>query len=414
MPDFLVHVVTPDGKKVKIVREAPAQQDLVDNLLIKGYSIISVTETSPSTYKVERLSSNVKDLFKKKNYYQDLAIATKQISTLLGAGITLVNSFHILINSAERNYPLREPFLALYNGLSEGRRPDKVMEEFPHVFSVHYRGLVALGLSTGTLKEAFDSLADDMEKEITIRKKVIAAITYPLFTFATAFLLNLALFIFVLPKIVGIISELDVTLPLITRVLMTVMDYVCNPYFVVLTVLIAGFIFYQFTNYIQTPVGKYNYDHIKLRLPLFGHINRTVYSERFCRSLGLLLKYNVPVQEAIFITGKICSNSFMEQKLIYPLMDAVEQGEFLTEALNATRLLPSSAVQMIAAGEATGDIGACLKDASNLFEMELSSSLQKLITMIEPIMIVLMSVFVLSIMMAIMLPLYQVIQQFGT
>lgn len=413
MPDFLVHGISPDGKKVKIVRDAETQQELVDRLLQQGYTILSVNATAQRVHHVENASANIKNLFKKKNYTQDLAVATRQIATLLGAGITFVNSIHILLRSAEKNYSLSGPFLSLYNGLSEGKRPDKIMEAYPEIFSSHYRGLVSLGLNTGTLKEAFDSLADDMERELNIRKKIIAAITYPIFTFVTAFLLNLGLFIFVLPQIVSIISDLDVELPLVTKLLMATMNYICNPYFVFITIFILSIVFYQVYLYGNTPVGKYNFDNIKLRLPLFGGINRTVYSERFCRSLGLLLKYNVPIQEALFITGKICSNSFMEQRLIYPLMDSIEQGKFLTEALNENKLLPSSAIQLIAAGEATGDIGVCLKEASNLFEMDLTTGLQKLITMIEPLMIVIMSAFVLIIMLAIMLPLYQVIQQFG-
>ena len=413
MPDFLVHGISPDGKKTKFVREAEVQQELVDSLFKQGYTILSVEATARRVHHVENASTNIRKIFRKKDYTQDLAVATRQIATLLGAGITFVNSLHILLKSAEKNYPLAEPFLGLYNGLSEGKRPDKVMEEYPEVFTSHYRGLVALGLNTGTLKEAFDSLADDMERELNIRKKVIAAVTYPIFTFITAFLLNLGLFIFVLPQIVSIIADLDVELPMVTKLLMAVMNYVCNPYFVSITIFVLVVVFYQVHLYGSTPVGKYNFDNIKLRLPLFGNINRTVYSERFCRSLGLLLKYNVPIQEALFITGKICSNSFMEQRLIYPLMDSIEQGSFLTEALNENKLLPPSAIQLIAAGEATGDIGVCLKEASNLFEMDLTTGLQKLITMIEPMMIVFMSAFVLIIMLAIMLPLYQVIQQFG-
>ena len=237
--------------------------------------------------------------------------------------------------------------------------------------------------------------------------------TYPIVTFFLSFVLNIGLFVGVLPKIVDVISDLDTELPWITKVLMSIVGYLCNPYLVVISIVLLFFMAYQIFAYASTPVGKYNIDFMKLRLPVLGYIYRCRYAENFCRSLALLIEYSVPIQEAIFIAGKIADNSFMEQQLIYPIIDAVGEGVFIAKAMRATGLMPLSSVNLLAAGEATGDVSACLKDAAKMLELDLTSALQRSLSLIEPIMIISMSMFVLVLVLAVMLPIYQIIQNIG-
>lgn len=413
MPTFIVQAVSPEGKKTRITREAPGEQIIIDSLLTQGYSIVSIEEGAKNDETIRSIASNIRELFRKHDYSEELSIATRQLAALLSAGITIAEALNILIGSASRRDPLREPFEAILKGVREGKRIDKVMEDYPNVFSPNYRGVVALGMNTGALAESFNSLAEDLEKEVSLKKKMSAAMTYPIITFVISFILNICLFVFVLPKIVVVIADLDVNLPAITRILMAIMDFVCNPLLVFIALGIMLFIFYQIFAYVSTPVGKFNYDLIKLRLPVIGYINRCRYAERFCRSLALLVQYGVPIQEAVFISGKISNNSFMEQKLIYPIIDAVSEGIFIAEAMKRTGLMPSASVGLLAAGEVTGDIVSCLKDAAKMLELDLTSALQRGLTLMEPIMIVVMSAVVLSIVLAVMLPIYQIIQNFG-
>ncbi|MCQ2736820.1 MAG: type II secretion system F family protein [bacterium] len=414
MPTFTIQVVGKDGVKKRLVREGPSQQEVTDPILQQGYSIISVEENGQTEETIKSVTANIKSFFKKRDYSEQLAIATRQLAAMLSSGITIVEALTIMIGSASRRDPLREAFQALLNGLKEGKRIDKIMEDFPHIFTANYRGVVSLGMNTGALANAFTSLAEDLDKEVSMKKKLSAAMTYPAVTFAISLILNICLFVFVLPKIVTVISDLDVELPMITKILMAVMDYVCNPYLVIITLGILMFASYQIFCYVSTPVGKYNFDLIKLRLPVIGYINRCRYAEQFCRSLSLLVQYSVPIQEAIFLSGKISNNSYMEQKLVYPIIDAVNEGVFIAEAMKRTGRMPPLTVSLLAAGEATGDVSSCLKDAAGMLELELSSALQKALTLMEPIMIVIMSFVVLGIVLAVMLPIYQIIQNFGS
>lgn len=412
MPTFVVESVPPGGKKTKSVREARDKQALIDRLLEEKHSIIGIEElTQPESEKFS--FSTLKKFFRKRDYSPELSIATRQLATLLAAGITVTRALEIMIESAGVGDCLREPFTVLLRGINEGKRIDKVMEEFPDVFQPNYRGIVCLGLNTGCLADAFASLAEDLEKEVTLKRNLSAAMTYPIVTFFLSFVLNIALFVGVLPKIVDVIADLDTELPWITQALMAIVGYICNPYLVVITIVLFFFIAYQIFAYASTPVGKYNIDFMKLRLPVLGYIFRCRYAENFCRSLSLLIQYSVPIQEAVFISGKIANNSFMEQKLIYPVIDAIGEGVFIAQAMKKTGLMPVSSINLIAAGEATGDVSQCLKDAAKMLELDLTTALQRSLTLIEPIMIVSMSVFVLILVLAVMLPIYQIIQNVG-
>ena len=412
MPTFVVESVPPGGKKTKSVREARDKQALIDRLLEEKHSIIGIEElTQPESEKFS--FSTLKKFFRKRDYSPELSIATRQLATLLAAGITVTRALEIMIESAGVGDCLREPFTVLLRGINEGKRIDKVMEEFPDVFQPNYRGIVCLGLNTGCLADAFASLAEDLEKEVTLKRNLSAAMTYPIVTFFLSFVLNIALFVGVLPKIVDVIADLDTELPWITQALMAIVGYICNPYLVVITIVLLFFIAYQIFAYASTPVGKYNIDFMKLRLPVLGYIFRCRYAENFCRSLSLLIQYSVPIQEAVFISGKIANNSFMEQKLIYPVIDAIGEGVFIAQAMKKTGLMPVSSINLIAAGEATGDVSQCLKDAAKMLELDLTTALQRSLTLIEPIMIVSMSVFVLILVLAVMLPIYQIIQNVG-
>ncbi len=412
MPIFSVESIPPGGKKTKSVREAKDKQALIDRLLMEKHSIIGIEELAEAPK--ERFSfDTLKRFFRKRDYSPELSIATRQLATLLAAGITVTRAFEIMIESAGVGDCLREPFIFILRGINEGKRIDKLMEEFPDVFKPNYRGIVCLGMNTGCLADAFTSLAEDLEKEVSLKRSLSAAMTYPIVTFFLSFVLNIGLFVGVLPKIVDVIADLDTELPWITKALMAIVGYLCNPYLVIISIVLIFFIAYQIFAYVSTPVGKYNFDFMKLRLPVLGYIFRYRYAENFCRSLALLIQYSVPIQEAIFISGKIADNSFMEQKLIYPTIDAVSEGIFIAQAIKKTGLLPVSSVNLLAAGEATGDVSSCLKDAAKMLELDLTTALQRSLTLIEPIMIVSMSMFVLILVLAVMLPIYQIIQNIG-
>ena len=412
MPTFIVESVPKGGKKTKSVREAKDKQTLIDHLLQAGHTIVGIEEVTE--VKAEKFSlETLKKFFRKKDYSPELSIATRQLATLLTAGITVTRSFEILIESAGVGDALKGPFKVILRGINEGKRIDKVMEEFPDVFKPNYRGIVCLGMNTGCLADAFNSLAEDLEKEVSLKRSLSAAMTYPIVTFFLSFVLNIGLFVGVLPKIVDVISDLDTELPWITKILMAIVGYLCNPYLVIISIVLLFFMAYQIFAYASTPVGKYNIDFMKLRLPVLGYIYRCRYAENFCRSLALLIEYSVPIQEAIFIAGKIADNSFMEQQLIYPIIDAVGEGVFIAKAMRATGLMPLSSVNLLAAGEATGDVSACLKDAAKMLELDLTSALQRSLSLIEPIMIISMSMFVLVLVLAVMLPIYQIIQNIG-
>ncbi|MHC9544358.1 MAG: type II secretion system F family protein [Vulcanimicrobiota bacterium] len=429
MPQFQYRAIDKEGKRVKGVLESNDEKTLLDTLKTQGCTALEVLEIKASvgTAAVEASPSDMADsessqslrktwnhLFGRKVSIEELAVATRQIATMLEAGITINEAFRIVISSAEKGSPIKDMFFEISRLVQQGKSLEKVLSRFPKVFSSHYVSLVAMGLNTGRLQETMSELSNDLEKEHALRKKIIASLTYPLFVFIFTFILNSIIFLYIFPQIINVLVELKVDLPFFTRVMVFLVGLMTNPLYVAAFFVALIIVIIQMQYYISTPIGKFNFDRFKLYIPVFGGINRVIFVERFCRTLSLLFKYGITIQDALLITSNVCANDFLKDSLFRVLINDIHEGTEIDDAMRAHRIIPPHVIHLVAAGVASGELTETLRQAGLLYEMELTNRLQRYVTLIEPIMIILMSTVIFLTVISIMLPLYQVIIRMGT
>jgi type II secretory pathway component PulF len=426
MPQFNFKAVDEKGARIRGTRDALDQLELARDLKGEGLTVIDVVEVrslsslllswDSGSSKAEKFTFTTirQGLTKKEPGLDELVILTRQISALLAAGIPFTESLRIVLNSLEKRSPLVPILTEIYAMIQQGYRPDEAMKKFSSVFSLHYISLITMGMETGRLPETMGTLSSDLEKENTLRKKIVASLTYPVFVFFITFVLNGIIFLVLFPRIIAILQELHINLPLITRIMMAFAKATTNPYALVITAVIFIFMLIQLRLYINTPVGKYHYDRIKLSLPLIGNINKVIFVEKCTRTMSLLFKYAIPIQESLLIAGKVCANTYLYDSLFHPMLDGIREGKDLEQVMRESHFMPSHVIHLVAAGTASGDLVEPLRQASLLYDVELSNTIQRIVTLIEPMMIILMSAFILVTILSIMLPLYQAIIRMAT
>jgi len=431
MPQFQFRAIDKEGKRVRGVLESYDEKALLDSLKAQGLTALEVAEIrSYAAAASEAAQGDTRDadpskpprtlrsswnrLFGRKPSLEDLAVATRQLATILEAGIPISEGFRIVISSAGSGSPLSDVFYEINVQIQQGKSLEKVLARFPKVFSPHYVSLVAMGLNTGRLQETMAELSADLEKENALRKKIIAALTYPLFVFIFTFILNGIIFLYIFPQIINVLLELKVELPVFTKVMVFLVDLMTNPLYVVAFIVATIIILMQMQYYISTPIGKFNYDRFKLYLPVFGGINRVLFVERFCRTLSLLFKYGISIQDALIITSNVCANDFLKDSLFRVIINDIHEGIEIDDAMRIHRIIPPHVIHLVAAGVASGELTETLRQAGLLYELELTNRLQRYVTLIEPIMIVVMSVLIFLTVLSVMLPLYQVIIKLGS
>ncbi|MDQ7826269.1 MAG: type II secretion system F family protein [Candidatus Eremiobacteraeota bacterium] len=411
MPYFHIRGLDTRGKRVKFYRESPSEKKLIEDLKNEGFTILAKEEIKSEEGVSPLLMIAGKSVARPP--VEDLAVATRQLSTILAAGINLPEGLKIIVESSESKSTLREVFREVLASIQQGTRPEAAFRKFPMIFSPQYISLITLGMSTGRLQETLNTLAGDLEKENALRKKIFSALTYPIFTFLFSFLLNGVIFVFILPKIISILLDLKANLPILTKLMYSLTKVASNPIAVIFMLIAAAVIWIQLKYYVATPVGRYNYDMLKLYFPVFGSLNRLIFAERFSRTMGMLCKYGIPIQESITITSKVCGNTFLEEHLFRRLRQEMEEGRHLEEVLAESPFMPQQLTHLVAAGSASGDIADPLRQAAIIYENDIMNSVQKLVTLIEPLMIVFMSAFILITILSIMMPLYHLIQKIG-
>lgn len=426
MAYFQFHAVDPGGKRVTGVREADDSSELSEKLRHEQLTVISIEPHNPDSYMRSlkaRLEQDVlfvnepltlKNLIgRKKPTLQEIAISTRQIATLLNAGITLKDAFRIVISSSEKSSRMRDILADVDRAVQQGIKPETALRRYPEVFSTHYQSLISVGMSSGKLHEAMNTLSSDLERENALRKKVYAALTYPLFTFIFSFFMNMVIFIYVFPRIILILQELKVKMPLVTRGMILAVNILTNPWYLALAIIILTFVYLQFRYYIQTPVGKYHYDKFKLHVPVLGAINRILFLERFGRTMSMLLRYGVTLREAVSVTAAACANVFLVDCLFDVIIRDLSDGREFVDTLKQNPYIPPNVTHLVVAGIASGNLAEPFRHVSHFYEMELENALQRLLTLIEPLMIIIMSAVIFATIISIMLPLYQVVMRMG-
>lgn len=331
---------------------------------------------------------------------QDIALATRQLSSLLSAGIPLVESIGTLAEQVEREQ-LRLVLREVREKVNEGSSLGDALGDYPKVFSPLYVNMVRAGEQAGALDQVLERLADHTEAAVELRGKVSAALTYPALMLLVALAVISFLMVYVIPKITRLFQDRDVELPAITRVVIFASEMMQSYWWVML--ILTGIGAWLFRRWHKSEEGRKKIDAGLLRVPVLGSMLRMVSISRFSSTLSTLMLSGVPVLSAMRIVQNIVNNIVL-RTVLEEAEEAVREGEPMNRPLERSGEFPPMVVHMISVGEKTGDLPKMLERVAITYEGQVKRRLQTLTSLLEPLMILVMGGIVFVIALAVLLP----------
>ncbi len=395
MPVYKYKAINTQGNSVDGFVDADSIKTATDKLKREGVYLSSINE-------VDSTQSESKFRLFKRVSTSELAITTRQFSTLISAGLPLEASLSTLSQQTE-DKKLGQILSQVRDSVSEGRSLANSLSEYNDVFSDIYTSIVKAGEASGTLDIVLLRLADFLEKQAALKSRVQSALVYPLFMFIVGSGVLGFMMTFVIPRITKIFEQSKKALPFMTVALINVSNFFTNNFFILL-ILFVGAVFLGM-RYVKTPKGKILVDSISLRIPIFGRINRMVILSRFTRTLGTLLSSGIPLLDALKISGEVSGNQIYINSL-NNVSENVKEGTSLANPLEQTGVFPPLMTRMIAVGEQTGELEEMLNRVADTYDQQVDTSLSTLTSLLEPVMILVMGGIVGFIVFAILLPIF--------
>lgn len=409
------------GQENTGVIDASNSNDAVAQLRQSGYFPTSVLEegaagssakaVKKTATKLARTSAEEKvrkPLFKKSTIKPKvLMIFTRQLATLIDAGLPLLRSLTVLAKQ-ERDLVLKSTITQLADTVQGGSTFSESLAGHPKIFNKLYVNMVKAGELGGVLELVLIRLAEFQEKAQKIKNKVVAAMFYPLIVLVIAVVIMGFLLVFIVPKFEQIFKDMlnGKPLPGLTVFVITVSNLLKNNILIIIPCVVA--IVFGYRIFAATPAGKVILDRIKLKMPLFGDLIRKTAISRFTRTLGTLVTSGVPILQALNITRETAGNQVIADA-ITKVHDSVKEGESIVQPLEASGVFPPMVISMIDVGEETGQLPEMLLKIAEVFDDEVDNAVSGLTSLLEPIMIVFLAVVVGTIVIALFLPLISII-----
>lgn len=382
MSSFIYKAV--DGNN-KIVEGSLQSSSIANAREVLNKQNIRLISIKPSSSKIAILSKFSKTKIKSK----DLVVFTRQLSTMVNAGVPLPKSLSTLQNQTE-NKKLKEIVGKLNKSIEGGSTFAEALSLFPNVFSSVYINMVRAGEAGGILDDILDKLALQQEKDATIKRKFKSAMTYPTVLICITVLVFIGLMTFVIPNLAKIITELsteNAQIPLLTRLMLGLSDFMTTYWYILLAVTFT--IVYFLRKYVKSPSGGLKKDQVILRIPIIKTVITKIAVARFARTFASLMGAGVSVLESLEITSKAIGNKVLEKELEKAAID-IATGKTVSSSLSKSHVFPPIVPQMLAIGEETGKIDTILIKVADFYEEEVDATLDSLGSIIEPIMILIM------------------------
>lgn len=336
---------------------------------------------------------------------KDIVILSRQLATLFQAQVSALRVFRLLAGETE-NALLRSKLLVIADDLQSGSSISVALAKHPKVFSDFYVSMVKSGEESGKLDEIFEYLASYLDRTYELTSKVRGALIYPAFVVVTFFTVMILMFTMVIPKISGILTESGTELPIYTTIILGVSNFLVEYGIIILAILMVVAFFV--IRFIRTPAGREVYDRLKLNVPYISTLFRKLYLSRLADNMSTMLTSGIPIVRAIELTGNIIDNK-VYQGILIEASEAVKGGKTLSEALtNKPHEIPGIMVQMTKVGEETGEVGSILKTLANFYTREVKTAVDALVSLIEPVMIVLLGGGVAVLLASVLVPIYNI------
>lgn len=395
------------GKAVKGFRDAENARALRGVLRREGILLTLATEEGERKQKAKR---NI-DLFAflRRPSASDIAIMTRQLATLVRAGVPLVDSVAALTEQVEKEQ-LQLVLTGVRESLNEGTSFAKSLAMHPKVFAPLYVNMVAAGEASGSLESVLERLADFMESQARLKGKVMASLAYPVLMAFIGTVLVGFLMVAVVPKVTAIFENLGQALPWYTALLIFVSDILGGYWWLMLLVTVVGV--WWVKRWKSKPEGQLKWDTLKLKLPLFGRLNLLVAVSRFTRTLATLLASGVQLLAAMEIGKNVLENARLEG-VVKEAIGSIREGESIAEPLKRSGQFPPMVTHMIAVGERSGQLEQMLENVSRAYEADVETRVAALTSLLEPLMILVMGAVVGFIAMSILMPMVQMNELVG-
>ncbi len=400
MAIFGYKVRSSQGNVLTGSMEAREQRMVVDRLRRQRFIILEIGEIRKNALKDVLDSVN---FLKRKVRQKDLVLFSRQLSTLIGAGVPIVQGLTILLNQVD-NPAFKTVITSVREDIESGTSITEALSRHPAVFSELYVNMVRSGELGGILDVILERLSGYLESAATLRGKIRSAMVYPAVIAFVAGAVTAFLVIVVVPAFVKIFEQAGAELPLPTRILLMFSNFLKH-YIIFIIIGLIVFVV-GLRQYYRTEAGSMRIDTMLLRVPIFGPLLRKVAVAKFTRTFGTLVKSGVPILQALETVAKTSGNRVIE-KAVLAAKEAIREGERISQPLRESGVFPPMVTQMISVGEETGNLDAMLSKIAEFYEQEVDAAVSALTSMIEPVVIVFMGIIVGAIAISMYMPMFQ-------
>jgi type IV pilus assembly protein PilC len=393
------------GKVVKGRVDASGEASVVTRLRTMGIAPITIKQVSAGTGLNRDISLG--GVFDKKVSIKDLAVMSRQLATMIGAGLPLLKALTILVDQSE-NPKLSSTLDEVRSGVEEGSSFSDSLAKHPRIFPPIFVNLVRAGEVGGFLETSLDSVAKNYEKEVELKATIKSALTYPVVVLIMALLAVVGMILFIVPVFEDLFADLGGELPLPTRILVVISQNMVwlGPLIIVLA--IVGTIWWRANRH--TPKFRSVWEPALLKMPVFGELFKKIAIARFTRNFGTMIGAGVPILQALSIVGSTSGNWQIEQA-VQSVQDSVRQGRSIAAPLATEPIFPTMVTQMIAVGEDSGALETMLEKISDFYDSEVQSTTEALTSLIEPLMIAFLGVILGGMIVALYLPIFDIFNQ---
>lgn len=406
MPNFAYIVKDAKGARVEGMIKADTLDMAVERLAKEGSTIISVKAASEGAFKgkLSLFDKVMLTIYKIRTgvSLKVLVFFTRQLSTMFSAGLTIEKAITNL-EKEEKNKKFAKVLRKIGDDIRKGFSLSEAMEQHPGVFNPLYVALVKAGEVSGTLHTVLDELSDYLEKIEDTRRKVMSAMAYPIFIMVFLIFVVWGMFYFIIPMFASVYADFNATLPRPTVIAINISDFIVNNLF--LAILIALMAMASLFLVYLTDRGRYVMDTIKLRIPVVGGVIQNSIMSKFARTFSILMAAGVPIMDTMELTENVVQNAVVEGA-VRKARVLVKEGYGVANAFRRTGQFPSTLLQMLSTGEETGDMDKLLGKAAQFYEKLVDSVIDRLTSLIEPLLIVIMALVVGTIIIVIYLPIF--------
>jgi len=402
MPIYEYKSINKEGQTVTGAVEAPSVDVATETLVDRGLNVLSIKEQP----KESALSFSVESLFPVSA--KDLVIFSRQLAVMASANLPIVQSLRVLVKQTTSE-KLKGAVSEVADEVDGGAKLSQAMSRFPKIFSNFFISMVRSGETSGRLDEVLNYLADQQEKDYDLMSRIKGAMIYPAFIVLGLVGVGFFMMIFVVPKLTDILRETGQTLPITTQILIGTSDFLSRFWYVVIFLLIGFFAFFRF--YTSTGTGRMQWDLLKIKLPIMGKLLQKIYIVRFTQSMGTLLAGGVPLTRSLEIVSGVVGNSVYEE-LITRTKKEVEDGNPLANLFLESNVFPLMTSHMMSVGEQTGRLEVILGKLTDFYTREIDNLVANLVSLIEPLVMILLGLAVGVMVSAIILPMYNLAGSF--